>query len=386
MHPLGSNQKPLNLLRIAGLFTWFCAAVPLMLVDLLREQPLPGGVILEWSILHGLFGILFWNILRYLPGKAPRVRRIAYLMALTGCALGVSAVSESALGGILLLILSGLLPWMLPLVSSTVWLVGQNLLLALVVSRIPEMSSTNAALSAGLFLGMSLFAFTGSMATARLQQARDELRARNSELRATKALLTENSRIAERVRIARELHDLVGHHLTALTLNLQVVTHLVEGKALEHVEQAHSLAKLLLSDVREVVSDMRQGDQVDVGRALTVLVEDIPQPNIHLDLPAEQVMTDPHRARLLLRCAQEMITNSMRHAQATNLWIRLSIRGDIVAMSARDDGQGSDRVMIGNGLRGMQERLEQMGGKLELETAPGDGFALHAWVPRGVIG
>ena len=61
----------------------------------------------------------------------------------------------------------------------------------------------------------------------------------------------------ERRRIARELHDLVGHHLTALTLNLEVVTHLVDGKVLGHVQQAHSLAKLLLADVREVVSEMR---------------------------------------------------------------------------------------------------------------------------------
>ena len=101
------------------------------------------------------------------------------------------------------------------------------------------------------------------------------------------------------MRIARELHDLVGHHLTALTLNLEVVTHLVQGKALEHVQQAHSLAKLLLADVREVVSDMRQGDTVDLAQALLTLVEGVPEPRIHLDLPSDVVMTDPQRAQVL---------------------------------------------------------------------------------------
>src|SRR3546814_12036878 len=76
----------------------------------------------------------------------------------------------------------------------------------------------------------------------------------NSELRATRALLAESSRLSERMRISRELHDLLGHHLTALSLNLEVATHVSSGKAQEHVRQAHTLAKLLLTDVREAVS------------------------------------------------------------------------------------------------------------------------------------
>jgi signal transduction histidine kinase len=173
----------------------------------------------------------------------------------------------------------------------------------------------------------------------------------------------------------------VGHHLTALTLNLEVVTHLVDGKVLEHVQQAHSLARLLLADVREVVSDMRRDDRVNLADALHTLIGGVPKPRIHLDLPSEELMTEPQRAQVLLRCVQEMITNSVRHAQAANLWIRLSMTRDGLAMSARDDGIGADRVAFGNGLSGMAERLKQMGGKLEIESEPGSGFALHAWLP-----
>ena len=110
----------------------------------------------------------------------------------------------------------------------------------------------------------------------------------------------------------------------------------------------------------------------------------MPAPKIRLDLPAEEVMTEPQRAQVLLRCVQEMITNSVRHAQADNLWIRLSIRGDGLAISARDDGIGADKVAVGYGLKGMAERLKQLGGKLEIESEPGAGFALHAWLPMKV--
>jgi signal transduction histidine kinase len=219
------------------------------------------------------------------------------------------------------------------------------------------------------------------MIALRQHAARDELRKVNSELRATQALLADNTRIAERVRIARELHDLVGHHLTALTLNLEVATHLVEGKALEHVQQAHSLAKLLLADVREVVSEMRLDDKVDLAAALRTLVSGTPEPRIHLDLPSALALTDPVRAQVLLRCTQEVITNSVRHAQASNLWISLMHDDRGMALTARDDGRGVDEVEVGNGLNGMAERLRQLGGELAIETSPGAGFALRAWMP-----
>ena len=165
-----------------------------------------------------------------------------YLSLLTGSALGISIVTQSFLGGMLLLIVSVLLPWMLALAPAIAWLILQNVFLAVALSRIPEVSLNEVSTSAGFFLGISIFAFMSSVVVLRQNAARDELRKVNSELQATQSLLAENTRIAERVRIARELHDLVGHHLTALTLNLEVVTHLVDGKVLEHVQQAHSLA------------------------------------------------------------------------------------------------------------------------------------------------
>ncbi len=381
MDILKGSYRPIELLRYAGLFLWFCAGIPLVLMRLIYPEPLSLELYIAWIILHGLFGMMYWNLMRYLPKRTSTANRLLYLSVLTACALGISAVSQSTMGGFLLLIVSVVLPWLLPITPAVSWLIIQNILFSFTISRLPGMSLGTTSLEAGLFLGISMFAFVSSVVVLRQNAARDELRRVNSELQATQSLLAENTRIAERVRIARELHDLVGHHLTALTLNLEVVTHLVDGKVLEHVQQAHSLARLLLADVREVVSDMRRDDMVDLADALHTLIEGVPKPQIHLDLPSEEVKTEPERALVLLRCVQEMITNSVRHAQASNLWIRLSMTRDGLAMSARDDGIGADKVAVGNGLLGMAERLKQLGGKLEIESEPGSGFALHAWLP-----
>ena len=375
------NYRPIELLRYAGLFLWFCAGIPLLLMHQIFPEPLETTQYIAWFLLHGLFGMMYWSLMQYLPERTDTPYRILYLSILTGSALGITAVSQTQLGGILFLIVVVILPWMLSVVPAVAWLIAQYILLGITVMRVSSVPFSEATLETSLFLGISLFAFMSSVVAMRQNTARDELRMVNSELRATQALLEENTRIAERVRIARELHDLVGHHLTALTLNLEVVTHLVDGKVLGHVQQAHSLAKLLLVDVREVVSEMREGDKVNLAAALNTLIEGVPKPIIHLDLPAEEVMAAPQRAQVLLRCVQEMITNSVRHARARNLWIRLSMTREGFAMSARDDGIGTRTIVAGNGLNGMSERLKQLGGKLEIESEPGAGFALHAWLP-----
>src|SRR3546814_803222 len=124
-------------------------------------------------------------------------------------------------------------------------------------------------------------------------QARDEQRRLNAELRATRALLAESARVNERTRISRELHDLLGHHLTALSLNLEVASHITEGKAHEHVGQAHTLARLLLSDVREAVSQIRGNDAIDMSATLLPLADNVPGLRIDMVMPKPFLSTTP---------------------------------------------------------------------------------------------
>jgi signal transduction histidine kinase len=213
-------------------------------------------------------------------------------------------------------------------------------------------------------------------------RAREDLARTNAELTATRELLAENSRVAERLRISRDLHDTLGHHLTALSLQLEVASRLTEGPAGERVREAHAITRLLLSDVRDVVGRLRGSSRVDLAQAVRALVSAGGPLNIHIDMPARLDLDDSTQAHALLRCVQEIITNTARHAGAQNLWIQVEQRPEGVDLRARDDGRGVAQVTCGNGLRGMRERFEEYAGRVEFRSSDGGGFEVHGFMPR----
>ncbi len=376
-----------QLLRYAGLLTWACAGVALLLSPFLGDTYTPETTYLIWSVAHLAFGAAFWQLSATLDQPDSRLQMpVAMLALMTFSALEVSHITQTSLGGVLLLVVAGMLPWVLPLRWSVSWLIGQNIALTVVVMRWQHIGDlAHALVHAGMFVGYSSFCFVVSFIARRQAEQRDSLRKLNSELRATQSMLADSTRLAERLRISRELHDLIGHHLTALSLNLEVAGHLVEGKARNHVEQAHAVAKLLLADVREVVGSMRGGEGINLSAALSELAEGVPKPAIHMSVDEGIKTQDPQRAQVVLRCVQEIITNAAKHAQAENLWLTVTEDENGLQIVARDDGRGINTVNPGNGLTGMRERLGQLGGELEVQSAPGKGFGLKAWLPQEVI-
>ncbi len=378
-----SQINHIRLLRYAGLFTFLCVGIPLLRESLAPVEARADAELAGWWISYTAFGLAYWLVTRGLGTSRPSFLKLFWLVMVNATAVAISYSSHSGLSGILFLVIAGVLPWLLPLRAGLIWLALQNFTLVPVfIYRVQGYDWIDAILQSGLYLGFSGFTFVTSLVAKQQAEARDEQRRLNSELRATRALLAESSRIAERLRISRELHDLVGHHLTALSLNLEVASHLVQGPAQEHVRKAQSVARLLLSDVREVVSQLREDDRIDLTQALRSLVEGVPQLAIHLELPPRFSLEDPRRAQVLLRCAQEIITNAVRHAGAKNLWLRFEDTGDqAVAIHARDDGRGAADFAAGNGLTGMRERLAPFGGRLAIDTGAERGFALDVWLP-----
>jgi signal transduction histidine kinase len=377
-----SSFNHVQLLRYAGLFTWACVGIPLLRRYWQSEDGYSAIEIAGWWLSYLAFGLSYWLVTRDLGKRYHWLLQLPMLAVLNAAAIGIGYFSHSGLSGILLLVIAGVLPWLLPFWAGVAWLILQNFsLVPVFIYRVEGFDWFDALLQSGLYIGFSGFTFVTSLVARQQADSREEQRRLNSELRATRTLLTESSRIGERMRISRELHDLVGHHLTALSLNLEVASHLVSGNAQEHVRQAQSVAKLLLSDVREVVSQLREDDAIDLTEALKTLVEGVPGLAIHLQLPPRFAVDDPRRAQVLLRCAQEIITNALRHANARNLWLSFERDGAELAIHARDDGRGSDELQQGNGLTGMRERLAQIGGRLNITTARNSGFALDAWLP-----
>jgi signal transduction histidine kinase len=102
---------------------------------------------------------------------------------------------------------------------------------------------------------------------------------------------------------------------------------------------------------------------------------------VHLDIPDTLALQSAEAAQTLMRSAQEIITNTLRHAAARNLWLALRAEDGGVRLDSRDDGEGTDQLRLGHGLKGLRERFQQQGGQISFESARGSGFRVMGWIP-----
>ncbi|WP_225411129.1 sensor histidine kinase [Stigmatella hybrida] len=327
-----------------------------------------------WLLCFLTFGVAFWlNARRKGPGAI-------WLLGLqTAAAMGVLATGHDGSEGVLLCIVAAQAPSLLPSRRATQWVVGMAVLTAAVYFLILPLES--AVPMAAIFTGFMGFTTMVARLQQREAEGRRELARLHTELKAAQVLLADREREQERLRISRELHDSLGHHLTALSLNLEAASHTVTGPGEEHVRRAHKVARTLLGEVREVVSAMRDGPS-QLGPSLQALAQGVPGLDVHLQVPDKLSIPDPVAAQSVFRCVQEVITNTLRHASAKNLWIDVITTDEGgIQVHARDDGKGAATLKPGTGLTGMQERFAQLGGRVELRPAGGQGMELVAWLP-----
>ena len=371
------------LLLTVGLLTWLVASVP-TLWDVCNRPPRTSAFRFGfWIAAFFVFGICFW--FTFVATSGPRGRHawsrafhLKLIVMQTVAALLMVYLVPCYSIGIILVLVAWQLALLLPRRIAIGWILIQTALLAAILST----RSTGLILFAtSTSLAFQMFAFITASVARSESRARRELARANAELRATQELLAESSRISERARISGELHDVLGHNLTALNIHLEVARHLTEGKALEHVSKSQSLAMILLRDVREVVDAVRGDTDMDVRRAVEALIEGLPYPSIHLEMPNDLRIEDSVRAQMLLRCIQEIVTNTLKHSGAKNLWFELVRTDNGIEVLATDDGRGTKSLRPGHGLTGMRQRLEEIGGRLRIASQPQQGFAVSAWVP-----
>jgi len=366
-----------GLLRLAGFLIWSLAGLPLFArlvqVPELLHQPRYWLWLTCFFVFGATFGLTRWNV----SSPNGRLLQFASLAVQAITALVMIILVCSGHEGALLVLVSAQLGWFMSLRRALLWVSTQAALMGVILAFGGR--STLSLMST--YVGFQVLALFSCFLAASEASARSGLARANSELRATGELLANTSRLAERERISRELHDTLGHHLTALSLNLEAASHLAQENALVQIQRAQSVTKLLLSDVRGVVSVLRGEDPIGLAQALRTLVAGVPAPQIHLLIAEDLAIDDPMRAHTVLRCVQEILTNAVRHAAAGNVWIELARTGSGIAIRARDDGRGAKEVRPGHGLTGMRERLEQVGGTLEIETQPAKGFRIQAWMP-----
>ena len=225
------------------------------------------------------------------------------------------------------------------------------------------------------------FALLTTSARVRAERISAELRDVNAQLLATRELLAEAARDGERLRVSRELHDVAGHRLTALALNLEVLGCAGEVSQGRAWQICRGLVAELLTDLRSVVANLRRNDGIDAREALRRIADAFPSPQIHLNFTERVRIDTAERADAIVRAGQEGITNAVRHARARNIWVSLTQNNEAVHLEVRDDGACKNPGRIGNGLRGMQERVESLGGRVETDASPEGGYRLHVMVP-----
>ena len=229
---------------------------------------------------------------------------------------------------------------------------------------------SDAWLLAALFWTFNFFAMMMSNVAINEKLAREKSDELNRQLTSTQQLVRQAGQQDERLRIARNIHDVLGHHLTALTINLQVASLKAKGAGQDevkaHVDQCHSLAKLLLSDVREAVSEIRENAALDWQQAVSALFTGLPRPRLQLSIADNVKVEDVRTADILLRCVQESLTNTIKHSQSAQFYVRLSKHKNSYLLTLQDEQSVTEKtIKQGNGLTGMAERVVQSGGVMK---------------------
>lgn len=242
------------------------------------------------------------------------------------------------------------------------------------------------------------FAFTGvfTVITKQAVNAREreiklrrEVEAANEQLRAHARQAEEFATTRERNRVAREIHDGVGHYLTVVKTQLDAATALLPDqpeRAREVVTTAARLTAEALEDLRHSVGALRvEAARVALPDALRALTEQAGLP-VKLRVEGEARSLAPGFEHALFRSAQEGLTNVRKHAAATAVEVALDFRRpDRVTLAVTDDGKGDARAATGGragfGLLGVRERIEVLGGRVESRNREGGGFELTIEVP-----
>ncbi|NLE97365.1 MAG: sensor histidine kinase, partial [Propionibacterium sp.] len=249
----------------------------------------------------------------------------------------------------------------------------------------------NSSINIAFFAGAWVFgnrAWQSALERHALEKAHDDIRALQGEL-------VEAAVETERMRIARELHDVVAHHVTAMSVQAAAARRLLgtdPARAEASLKSVEASGRSAVADLRTMVltlrSDNEETDALPTLADVEALVSTAQEHGQHItyerigDVPE----LSPAVELTLYRVAQEGLTNAKKHAGPTaNVALRLRSLGDAVELEISDDGRAAPTLLpgTGTGLQGMRERITAVGGQLEAGPKPRGGFMVRASVPTG---
>lgn len=236
-----------------------------------------------------------------------------------------------------------------------------------------------------------LIAFQGyavSIIASRVEvdRARGELARSNAELVSMQSFVAETVRDRERLRIARDLHDVTGHKLTALKINLQIMQQRVKDNAelRDFVDRSAQIADDLLSDTRVIVRQISGAEGLALNEALQKLATLLPEGMITVELEDDLRVQSGEVARLLLRAGQEGVSNALRHGGATRIQLSLRRIADRFVLRIIDNGRGLRGKPAGFGRSQLAARVKDLNGEYRLldhAASGGSGCELEITLP-----
>lgn len=385
-HPeLGSGtpqalSSDVYLLKLSGFGIW----ITLLLIHFVNRLPgaaPPQGFISQpWLLSWLLFGGGFWICTTESEWSHRLRTAMLSFQILSSLYMSWLDPSDNYVGFLFVII-----AWQLVLFVrqklAFIWILAPTALLAMI--RFPARVTKYSWMAMAICFLFRCFTYLIVLCVKKEADARSEQAIVNAELRAAQEIFAERTRSFERLRISQELHDVLGHRLVALSLHLEVALNKGQMEAAEpHLRKAKLIGSELMTDIRDIVGTLRRSEGIDLSQALHQLTENLPGLKVNLSIPERLPLQDSEQAHALLRCVQEVVTNTLKHAQASTLWIEIQISEGVVKVEAWDNGCGSriDRT-LGLGLLGMKDRFEKLGGDVRIQAKSGAGFALCAWLP-----
>jgi two-component system sensor histidine kinase DesK len=178
------------------------------------------------------------------------------------------------------------------------------------------------------------------------------------------------AKLAERERIARDMHDLLGHTLSVVVLKSELAQKLMSrdpAKAMQEMAEVERISRQGLAEVREAISGYRS---TGLAAEIEHVRDTLNAAGIDTTIEARPIALAPAQESALTMALREAVTNVIRHAAATKCHITFYAQDGSALMEVQDDGKGSD-APFGNGLSGMRERIQALGGMLRRDTAHG---------------
>lgn len=279
--------------------------------------------------------------------------------------------------------------------------------LSFIAYRLPAGHSDKALISPQSLsqTGQSLLSFLGFLALmyiikyelyqrGRLKAAMHELKVKSWQLENTYMKLRKASEelealtiVAERNRIAREIHDTVGHTLTTVLMELEAGDRLIEANpqtAREKLRLAKEQVRKGLQDIRESVRTLQSGSELlEFVPALRLLIEETTRHgeiNIKYDIGELPGLTQAQE-KAIYRALQEGLTNGIRHGGSTAFAFCLRYENQELKFMLQDNGKGTDTITRGFGLTAMEERIKELGGTLLTQSSLGEGFQISIAIP-----